>query len=1703
MGDHLNEVILKLRANRRAARRYAAIMVVLALLTTITVSWRLHQVGTALTTDNEYFCGYEAHVHTDECYTEELICGYEEGEPEQIDAAFGVDPEPAAEPDVEPEQEAEPEPDPEPQYEVHHHDDSCYEEVTELTCTEDEHTHDELCVDPDTGEYVCGYEEHTHDDSCYTTEKKLICGYEEGEEIPVEPSESGIAAQEMENTAPVVVDDAESEPSDSLVVSEPKLHHHTADCYEKVLTCTIPEHEHTLECLADYTADRESKDDWEEQAAGLSSFWNDAMVEIAQKQLGYTESEKNFTVDEGIGENLGTAHHYTRYGAWYGNPYGDWDVMFVAFCQYYAGIPEDVIPQRAGLDALRADMSKRGFAYLYEGGEAAAPGDIVTYYNSNGDETVGIVEEIDDETGIFTVISGAVDGAVAEVPVDLTSITSTICVDSAYAEYAGAADDDGGRGRAITLEGDDTTPAVQTTQLDNAWITDAAIKEWLDDGTGKKNWVPVSEVTEGDNIQVSISYTVPDGIITSSNKKLQYQLPDGIDIVQVNGQYPSGKITTPDGSEEIGTYTIDENGLVTFEFCNDFAEDGKGFSGTFDFQASVTQDSSTSTKEINFGGKTTSVTIEEKQHEKDISVWKEGSFKKLENGKALLHYKVIASSSYGTDGLVKFEDALKIDQTNAKGTYKEGSFTLSKVSNGTAEPAKSVNPTITTNGNARSFVLDNLPALGKNEQYILEYDVEVTLPDITTTFPVGNSVKASGGTKYDEKDTSTNVYGAKLSKWGEFKADGNNGKGSIEWHIVVENPYNLDLTGQTVKDILPVGYTIIEDVTVQGDSWINNIIGPISAADFTKNGYTFKAEDDTKNHKKFDFKVVTDVPDNVKNGDVVTNNASFGNSTAGGTATVGRRDWGISKSRNGDLETDDSGVERASWSVSVDIPSDWDTFTMTDTITANDASNNALSDVHYALLRELKKEIEENLQLELTTGTKKFCEGTNNKVEGVSYSVKYYNKDGNEVTSDDAHVTRFEITLTNGNEITTAKKLTLNGYHTILSKSAMQDGDEWTFKNTAEIPGKETSASYTEKKSGDFTKWNGYIGQYNKNVQFDETKQEVNYNWQEGYLYYQLLFKVTPQTKCPIIVTDILPEGAVFDEACEEYAINNVGYVNSGTDNVNTSLWDNAGHQYIYKNYFSVKTTQEAGRTKVEFTLQAKEENGVQYHPCIDGKTHLIAIRYKVNVKNDPRWDTVSKDENHTGSLEYVNEASWGDDSASTKVTVDRTFTNLEKSGTQIVDGNGKTTKVRYQVVINPTGEKLLQTSNELTLEDVLDVQDNGVSYSVSLDVDSVRLYTYLPSDTDLTQAKDITFKIVRLSSGKNSYGNDVINVTVPDGLACVLVYDYNVDYPAGQTITLKNHAYLNGKDDVWEYTDTRKYSSIATASKTQFTLHKVDEDNNLISLAGAEFKLSRYDQNSKNWVECATVTTDASGQYVFRPNDNVGTYALGEDVLYKLEETKAPTGYTKTDQVYYFLWGNSKDTIITAYKAATSQEYASNGTLGVGTETIANSEINYFASGTSGSWYAKNKASSIVVKKQWVDENGAEIKDENEMPNVQVKVQLWRKSSDGTTEQVPNAEVILDKSNNWTASWENLPEGYTYFVVEEDATNLKDYVNNGGITTGVIRIVNKKPDDTGYELPSTGSTGTTQYTAGGALIMGAALVCGYLTKRRRGRRAE
>ncbi|MCD8018104.1 MAG: VWA domain-containing protein [Clostridiales bacterium] len=257
--------------------------------------------------------------------------------------------------------------------EGHTHTDACYETVTTLVCGLEEsegHTHTDDCYDED-GNLICGLEEsegHTHSDTCYQTEQVLTCGLEESEG-----------------------------------------HTHTEECYEEQLSCGLEEHTHTIECMVDETADVETASDWEATLPALSGVWAEDVVAIAESQIGYTESIVNYTLDDD-GE---THKGYTRYGAWYGNKYGDWCAMFVSFCLHYAGVPESDFPETSGVNAWTVSLDDMG---LYATDCTPSAGDLV-FFDNDGDGTadhVGIVTKVDEDTGKITIIEGDYDDAVKQ-----------------------------------------------------------------------------------------------------------------------------------------------------------------------------------------------------------------------------------------------------------------------------------------------------------------------------------------------------------------------------------------------------------------------------------------------------------------------------------------------------------------------------------------------------------------------------------------------------------------------------------------------------------------------------------------------------------------------------------------------------------------------------------------------------------------------------------------------------------------------------------------------------------------------------------------------------------------------------------------------------------------------------------------------------------------------------------------------------------------------------------------------------------------------------------------------------------------------------------------------------------------------------------------------------------------------------------------
>ena len=1655
MGNRLNEAIQKVREDRHKARRYTALLLVLAMLTSMTVSWNLHQVGTALTTDDEYYCGLTEHVHDESCYTRELVCGYEEGEIINPDTGFAVD--------AAPEAEAEPEP-AEPEVQVHYHTDDCYEEVTAeetvLTCEQEEHVHDQYCYDDD-GNLNCGYDEHTHDDSCYTTEehteRKLICGYEEGEEIPVE-------TQETENSAPVVFDD-----SSSLVASEPEVHHHTDDCYAEVLTCGLEEHTHTAACLANPGADVEDEDDWEQYSENLSGFWNEALIKVAQEQLGYTESEKNFQLDEALGETLADAHRYTRYGAWYGNPYGEWDFMFVAFCQHYAGIPKTSIPRRAALDALVSDMDAMNFQYFVDGGKAAVPGDIITYNNSDAVETIGIVEDAAEDT--LTVISGDVDGQVAEVTVSLTDVTHTIMVDAAYMEYAGIESDHDTMDSDIAVQEDDSSDdtvknADGSIELDQSWIKNVEVTQNDKPVTG-----PLT-LNDGDEIILKYEYIIPKGKLPD-NYTVTYQLPDGVKLKKE----VSGKIEKPNTSptEYIGDYTISPDGKVTLVFDKDKVSKEADLLGDFFLRAYVDASGAGDDGTITIPIPGHEITVNKKY---DLSIKKSGADPVVKNGKTYIRYTVEVDSTNGYNQDITISDILN-DRTDSNlypGTYDQTSFKLVKKDADGKESTVDAKPTFKTvtgesGKTCNSFEIKNLEKLDAGESYILTYDVEVgNLPNETNG--EGNIVNYA---KANDKKTPEvwKYFAKKIEKSAGVYDEVNN---VMKWTVTVNNPYGFDLSGTQIEDTIGTeGALITGSVTIKQD-----VNGWDQWTDYTDSGVTIKADKsgfnftfpDGSKSKKYKFEYTTTVPA----GATVVNNKVSEKPKGGGeydssnSGNVTTRDWSLSKSATSKNLTTDG---KASWNLELVIPASWDKYTITDEI-GNVVSSDSTTylDAHYALASELQKEIESNLKIERGSGGALNYSEITATNSGIGLEIKYYDANDTEVPASDSNtpVKKFTITIKN-NGYTGAQltKLTVNPYTTHVDTSKIPADADVVIYNTAGTQAKYEYHKPSDKRSLIKTvyKDDGYSNEINGG--------EIDYNENTNAhtnLYYQLFLGIEQFTEDEITITDKLPEGLVFDSAEVLWYI----------DQYNTNRWNFKINNCDISQYFKVNVSED-GRT---ITFKLSGLLSIPTNPNAKAFEGL-KIRYKVHVE-DSAWDKAD-----TLSRVYPNYAEWGTLHDKTSVTVKRDDKEvITKTGEQIAG----TTDVQYSIVVNPNGADLLEGHDgNITLKDEMEVDTAG--YTATLDVSSIKVYKYPKEQNPIPLGVNDYEYTVKKDKSNTGRDQTTLTFTLLNKTGYVIEYTYKTD--AGyNSIKLKNTATVTGG---WSSDKNNKLDELdsgATGGNSVLTIYKVDAQNYGVHLKGAKFKLYTFKNGALD--DGVEVITGTDGMFQYSPTDTLsGNVQMEYDTLYRLEETEAPAGYTKSDAAYYFIW---------LAKGETNTDAAYNTAVGNGNSPIGKDVVTYYKYGASGTIYVPNKRDGLVIEKKWENKDGSEM---TNPPVDTIEVELWKFLKTGTkTDAVLDRTIELTKDNDWKVVLKDSDLDASYYYYVKEITNLgEDYTvsygtTNEGKLTGTITIVNKSnTDEPGYELPSTGSTGTTPYTAGGALIMGAALMYGYYSKRKRGRRAE
>lgn len=1751
----------KFKLQNRKHKRWQKAVSILACIVVFCTVYAL--ILPALTAEGTPHCGIEEHTHTDECYENRLICGKEEGEG------------------------------------AHTHTDECYTQEQTLICGLEEgegaHTHTEECYDEE-GNLICGLEEnegHQHTEECYQTENILTCDQEEseGHQHTAECYEQVLACGKEEHAHSLAcysdpnadVEDADTWQnsvssvsltgnwgSDLAAIAQTQIGYR-----ESTSNYNVAEDGATMNGYTRYGAwaGDPYRDNWSAQFtdfclsyAGIPS---SAMVQPSDCWEWAPVSKEGYTPNTGDliildGNQDGTPDH--------------------------AGIVLNANDTQ--VTTVIGDSDKEVKQNTYNLDNAIIVGYVTMPRNPNfdyGDEEPAVddadapepdnnIEETSTaEPEETPEVTPEAEEAIPEesqqtekekkkeekkeVPA-VAEVTDTSWCTAEKAEDSNIEDEESEQSDIEVFSGEECVSATATgNTIDfGQYITKAVVKKIVNG-----EWKEATEFNNGDQIKTDIVYDIPAGILSTDNRVISYQLPDGV--------LPQGDLNGVVYSKgsAVGTYTISSTGLIEITFNEDFVDNGSRIDGDVGFSGTVSSDNTKVDKDIIFGGKGGTIIIkkeEETPETGDINIAKEGT---LSADKKTIEYKVKVSTVNGTKKTVIVKDYLK----NA--TYKKDVVIKDKdgktvsgnvVYNETKAPAES------------SFEIRDLPELKAGEWYELTYSAAVGEGQADGTNIVENTASANDKSKWVQVRVSEPV----IKKDGSYSED----TGKIKWTITVYGEGD-SLDGYTLSDILdgkklPDGY----NATLNGEA----ITLP----------YTFGKGSDGKH--TFEIVYETNAPDKagkVKNKAELTKGDKGYSSDA--TVGVTKRDWDISKVSTGQEAVEGGKTRRFSWKSSITLPGNainsLGTFTYEDTI-----ENGSLDSEHYGIRSELQQAIEnsinikylvnDNGQMRDQTDSLKDCSSW------LSYTITYKNAAGKKVTDDNDKVNSFIITFNAdpNSDKKYAGKLIEFEYQTIGNIETIPEGETKTFYNSGKLGDKKVTGNVSYKNPVRLIKQSGVEGSltppedyywntdYKWNGAYSDSQKEAKLG-ENKYIYYRIL--IDPEDrgtgpKTPIILTDTLPAGTEFVEG-SGYAL----YTNAACNGV--WRWEN--NKDITKPGFSV------GRSGNVLTITLEKDS---YYLKDDNK---IAIYYAVKITDDTKLDGA-------GTATFTNKVVWGDREASTDTDIKKNHEVIEKTGSQRTEKDSKTGAERpknivdYSIVINPNAEDLDDESDTLVLKDVLEYVAKQLS-AVNLDLSTVKLYVYDATKEDKCGAEIDASRYV-IEYNDSSSGKREFKVTLPDELACVLKYSYQ--YDRGTTagdIQISNEAKLGSHSSKVNNLTLEEATSYANANK-HIIVFKVDSRDFSKLLSGVKFKL--YEYKNQNWTEVKELTTDKNGRIDISLGDKKDSL-VKHNVLYKLVETETQDGYEVSDKPYYIvslenktkdnIWdsipwemknsefGNNKDNIRTISQNGDTI-YITNDYTSVGvekkwlnsegvaikpgaesvtvklqreTQTPAGNKVTIHSKATNGANVDKTEVFWVrpgtSMRIRWnmnVDKTGVgttftygldgctlewELEEGwkniptivtppiNGDVNIEISQTSYVQWGSGGSENNPievtytpgghnssidesyNPDpVVLSASNNWKYVWKNLAQEdandnpYYYKVVE--VSNIPGYTvsyTNNDVQSGEVIVTNIRTTSQDYELPETGGIGTNRFTAVGLALMAGSLMCGYVMRRKRRERRE
>lgn len=232
---------------------------------------------------------------------------------------------------------------------------------------------------------------------------------------------------------------------------------------------------------------------------------------------------------------------------------------------------------------------------------------------------------------------------------------------------------------------------------------------------------------------------------------------------------------------------------------------------------------------------------------------------------------------------------------------------------------------------------------------------------------------------------------------------------------------------------------------------------------------------------------------------------------------------------------------------------------------------------------------------------------------------------------------------------------------------------------------------------------------------------------------------------------------------------------------------------------------------------------------------------------------------------------------------------NLEKSMTSNQPANEK---VKFTIKANPLGQKI--PASEGTTLKLIDKLSN----SLLLDTKSIKAID--------ANGNEVTIKSVLKD-------DNTLEIEIPNDKAITITYEATVNAPPGQKVDFSNEAYWEGyKPSMGVKVEKKEYSysaggTVSSGNNIKLNILKEDQYDVSTSLSGAEFTMvecKRLDDGTIkqkdetfNW----SGTTDNNGNLSFG-SGSATDHVMQYNTIYKVTETKAPTGYVNSNQELYIM---------------------------------------------------------------------------------------------------------------------------------------------------------------------------------------------------------